>query len=74
MKKYFGIAREKGEFGKWYNINFLFWHWMLKLTLCTNKTKFPKFHLYNKQEFDYSLNEQGFVEFKWIVGVVLDYS
>ena len=74
MKKYFGLAREKGEFGRWYNINFLFWHWMLKVTLYTKKTKLPKLYFYKKQEFEYCVNEQEFVQFKWFVGVVLNYA
>lgn len=73
MNRYIGIARERGEFGRWYTLNFIFMCRMIKITLYTKRTKFPKIYVYNKEQFDYSVNQQEIVQFKWFLGVVFNY-
>jgi len=72
MKRYIGIARELGEFGKWYSINILLFNKMLKITLWTPVTKRPTFYFYNKAAFDYSINEQEIIQFSWFIGLIFN--
>ena len=68
--KYFGIGKEKGMFGKGYNINILLGNIMYKLILRTERTQKTKL-FFQKKEFKY-LAKYEMLTFKWFIGVTVN--
>jgi len=69
--KYFGIGKEKGMFGKGYNINILLGNIMYKLILRTERTQKAKLYFYDKDELEF-LARHEMLTFKWFIGVVVN--
>ena len=70
MNRYIGIGKEVND--RWYTITLLMFNRMIKLTLYTQKYKKPKYYYYNKEQFDYCMNEQKLINLKWFFGVGLN--
>lgn len=62
-----GIAHVQDD--PWYMVSILLCDRMIKLTLCTLKKKRPKYYWYNKESFDYQMNNQDMIAFKWFFGL-----
>ncbi len=70
MNKYIGIAKEVTD--PWYMINIMLYNRMIKLTLYTSRYKKPKLYYYNREEFDYCMNEQEIINLKWFFGISIN--
>ena len=72
MKRFIGIGQEFGELGQWYTLNFVAWCYMVKITLYTSRNKMPSIYVYNKAEFNYLVNEQEVITFRWFAGITFE--
>lgn len=70
MERYIGVA--KGVGSKWYVIILLFYNRMIIITQYTYKHKRPTYYYFNKEQFDFCINEQKLIPFKWFFGIMFN--
>lgn len=68
MNRYLGIGKEVSD--KWYTVNLLLINTMIKIYLYTPKIKRPYISYYNKEQFDYCINETKIINLKWFIGII----
>lgn len=70
MNRYIGLGKETHD--QWYSISIFLFNRMLKVKLYTSRTKKPAYYFYNKESFDYCMNEQEVLKIKWFFGISLN--
>lgn len=70
MNKYIGIGRAVDD--KWYMITLFLYNRMIKIALYTPRHKKPKYYYYNKDQFDFCINQSRLIVIKWFLGVAIN--